>query len=272
MAHYAIGDLHGCFDELNVLLAETGFNHGTDTLWLTGDLVNRGEKSWQCLQFARRHESSVQTVLGNHDLHLLALGFGFGRLKKGDTLQAVLNRPDYAATAQWLSAQPLVYDNGTHLLVHAGLLPEWTAAQAVELAEEVQRKLRGKHAAKFFEHMYGNRPARWSPDLQGWERLRFITNVFTRMRVLHDDGRLDYDYKSVYADIPSGSRAWFDAPNRRHLDRTVVCGHWSALGLRLENGIAALDTGTLWGGCLTAVNLDTRQVWQTRRLPENERI
>ena len=262
MAHYAIGDLQGCYAELSALLELIDFNHGRDTLWLVGDLVNRGPQSWECLQFARKHPDSVQTVLGNHDLHLLALGFGYGRLKKGDTLAPVLKHPKYAKTAQWLCAQPLLLHDDRHVLVHAGLLPEWTVAQAAELAAEVQHVLRGKHPADFFAQMYGNRPARWSPELSGMERLRLITNVFTRMRVLNADGSLDYDYKSVYADIPSGSRAWFDAPDRRHLSHTVVFGHWSALGLHTESGVLALDTGALWGGCLTAVDLDSRQIFQ----------
>lgn len=263
MAHYAIGDLQGCFDELKTLLAAIGFNHGTDTLWLTGDLVNRGPKSWECLQFVRKHPDSVQTVLGNHDLHLLAIAYGHGKLKKNDTLAPVLTHNKFSKVCDWLRTQPLLIQQKQHILVHAGILPQWTIPQATEYADEIQTALRNKHPEKFFAHMYGNNPIIWSEQLQGNERLRFITNVFTRMRVLiKHNGALDLDFKSTYSDIPSDRCAWFDAPNRQHHGYTIVFGHWSALGLHQNTDTLALDTGALWGGMLTAANLDTGEITQ----------
>lgn len=261
MAHYAIGDLQGCFAELTSLLQTIDFNHGIDTLWLVGDIVNRGSQSLECLQFCMQHESSVQMVLGNHDLHLLALMFGSGSLKKGDTLSAILQHKHVHKMRNWLRQQPLMRHNDTHVLVHAGLLPQWSVALAQDLADEVAQKLVSKHAAHFFEKMYGNKPDAWQPELSGLERLRLITNVFTRMRVLHADGSLNYHYKEDYAHINPNDRAWFDAPNRQHLSHTIVFGHWSALGFMNDKKVIALDTGALWGGELTAFDLNTQEKW-----------
>ncbi|XXQ67959.1 symmetrical bis(5'-nucleosyl)-tetraphosphatase [Neisseriaceae bacterium B1] len=259
MAHYAIGDLQGCFDELAALLAKLDFNHGTDTLWLVGDLVNRGPKSLQCLEFVMKHESSVQVVLGNHDLHLLAIVYGKGRLKKHDTLTQIIHHPRVNIMRDWLRAQPLMRQNESHVLVHAGLLPEWTIELAQSLADEVAEQLSGSHAADFFTQMYGNTPDKWSSDLRDMERWRLVTNVMTRMRVLHPDNRLEFDYKGTYAQIPPALHAWFDSETRQNLDKTIVFGHWSALGFAQENRVLALDTGALWGGELTAVNLGTHE-------------
>lgn len=257
MAHYAIGDLQGCYAELTALLSHIGFNHGTDTLWLTGDIVNRGPQSLQCLQFCMKHESSVQTVLGNHDLHLLALMHGCGKPKRRDTLSEILQHPKMPKMRDWLRTQPLLRRNSTHILVHAGIFPTWTAELAQNLADEVAHTLSGCHAQAYFVQMYGNTPAKWSPDLTGQDRLRLITNVFTRMRILNPDGSLDYNYKETYAGIPQGNSAWFDAPNRIRLHETIVFGHWSALGLYRQKGVLGLDTGALWGETLTAANMDT---------------
>ena len=261
MAHYAIGDLQGCYNELDALLHKIGFNHGTDTLWLTGDIVNRGPQSLQCLQFARRHESSVRTVLGNHDLHLLAVAHGHGRLKRGDTLDDILNHPERRTLLDWLRAQPLMLSNNEYVLVHAGLLPQWSIAQAHTLAEEVAHELRHRPDA-YFAHMYGNKPRAWSAQLSGYDRLRVITNAFTRMRALTYANEIDCDFKAGLADIPNGLRAWFEAPARQNLSHTIVFGHWSALGFFDQCGVLALDTGALWGGPLTAVNLADRQISQ----------
>lgn len=259
MAHYAIGDLQGCFDELSALLAKLEFNHGRDTLWLVGDIVNRGPQSLECLQFIMAHESSVQTVLGNHDLHLLAILYGDGRQKKHDTLSDIIAHRDCAKMRDWLRHQPLMLHNSSHVLVHAGLLPEWTVAEAQSHADEVQRYLIAE-PKRYFTHMYGNSPARWQTSLTGHDRRRMITNVFTRMRTLEADGSLNFDYKGTYDRIPAGQQAWFDASGRRHLSHTVVFGHWSALGLHAEHQVCALDTGCLWGGSLTALNLDSGEL------------
>lgn len=255
MAHYAIGDLQGCFDELTALLAQLDFNHGKDTLWLVGDLVNRGPKSLACLTFAMQHESSVQIVLGNHDLHLLAVLYGYGKLKKQDTLIEIVRHSKVNLMRDWLRSQPLMVQNATHVLLHAGLFPEWTIDEAQNLADEVAQQLSGCHADVFFAQMYGNTPDKWSPDLVGMERWRFITNAFTRMRVLHQDNRLELAYKSTYKHIPDKLSAWFDKINPQLIHKTIVFGHWSALGFVQHRHLLALDTGALWGEELTAVEL-----------------
>lgn len=257
MAHYAIGDLQGCYAEFTALLNTIQFNHNHDTLWLVGDIVNRGAQSLECLQFCMRHEDSVQIVLGNHDLHLLALLYGQGSLKKNDTLTPILQHANARRMRDWLRNQPLMLHTDTHVLVHAGLLPQWTVTQAQNLANEISHELSSSHAHRFFEKMYGNKPSAWQPELSGMDRLRLITNVLTRMRVLHTDGSLEYRYKETYANIPSNLHAWFDSPNRQHLSHTIVFGHWSALGFMNDKNVLALDTGALWGGELTAVNLHT---------------
>ena len=260
MAHYAIGDLQGCYDELAALLTQIDFNHGRDTLWLVGDLVNRGPKSLQVMDFVMQHEDSVQVVLGNHDLHLLAILYGFGKPKKSDTLDDIINHKNVNKIRNWLRHQPLMLQNDTHVLTHAGLLPEWSISQAQTLADEVSTELRCKKRVKlFFENMYGNAPDQWRKKLKGMKRLRFITNVFTRMRVLHEDGRLDFDYKGTREHIPNHLHAWFADKNRQNQDKTLVFGHWSALGFLQENNVLSLDTGAVWGGALTAVNLDNNE-------------
>ena len=263
MTHYAIGDIQGCYRELQALLALIGFEHGRDTLWLTGDIVNRGPQSLESLLFAMHHADSVRIVLGNHDLHLLALCYGFGNPKRHDTLAPILQHPNLRRMRDWLRAQPLLVEDQGYLMVHAGILPQWSAEEAKTLAAEVEHALRGHHPRRFFNHMYGNSPDAWSPDLTGYPRLRLITNVFTRMRALHADGSLDFRFKATYGDMPPELHAWFDAPDRRHLSHTVVFGHWSALGYcnDPQKRIAALDTGALWGGCLTALDLDSMQAF-----------
>lgn len=262
MAHYAIGDIQGCYDELCALLNKIGFNHGTDTLWLTGDIVNRGPKSLESLQFAMKHESSVQIVLGNHDLHLLAVGCGCGTTKRSDTIDSILNHPDSKTMLDWLRTQPLMRQAGGYAMVHAGMLPQWSIGQAQELAHEAEAELRGKNHIKFFEKMYGNKPVAWSDDLSGYKRLRMIVNVFTRMRALTFLNELEFDFKATLDKMPLYLRPWFAAPNRQNLGRTIIFGHWSSLGYINDFGIVSLDTGALWGGELTAFNLESREITQ----------
>lgn len=264
MARYAIGDVQGCFDELEQLLSKIGFCYGTDTLWLTGDIVNRGPKSLDVLRFVMRHENCMQIVLGNHDLHLLAVAYSSGRLKKGDTLDDILNAADSKIMLDWLRHQPLMVAENEFLMVHAGLLPQWSAQEALSLAQEVENVLSSEDYREFFAQMYGNKPARYRPNLRGMERLRLILNVMTRIRAITPDNKLDFDFKSTYADLPDNLLAWFDAENRRYADHTVIFGHWSALGLYMDNNVIGLDTGALWGGALTAINLDTRAITQVK--------
>lgn len=179
MAHYAIGDIQGCFDEFTLLLDKINFNHGTDTLWLVGDIVNRGPKSLEVLQFCMEHESSVRMVLGNHDLHLLAVGCGEGTVKRSDTITPILTHPDSKKMLDWLRFQPLLIKGVRHVMVHAGILPQWTIARAELLASETEAELRSKKYKKFFSKMYGNKPAEWSDELTGYDRLRMIVNVLT---------------------------------------------------------------------------------------------
>lgn len=267
MAFYAIGDVHGCFDEFMQLLNKIQFNHSKDHLWLVGDLVNRGPKSLETLRFIMKHEDTIQVVLGNHDLNLLAISEGFSRLRKGDTVEDILNASDNKILLDWLRTQPIMLEEGDKVLVHAGLLPEWSTPQALSLAEEIEDALASTHYRIFLSHMYGNKPTRFNENLTGMDRYRIVLNAMTRMRMLYTDGSLDFHYKGTLKDAPKDRLPWFQAPNRRHLSHTIVCGHWSTLGLYLADGILSLDTGCLWGGSLTAINLDTLAVTQ---VPSNQ--
>jgi len=263
MATYAIGDLQGCLDALQQLLERVAFTPGHDELWLAGDLVNRGPQSLQTLRFLRDLGDSVRCVLGNHDIHLLMLAGGHARAHRSDTLDAVLAAPDRDILLDWLRAQPLMHRRGRHLMVHAGLLPCWTLEQAEALAAEAHSRLRDDFAA-VAGALYGNQPDTWREDLRGADRLRVIVNACTRMRVCHPDGRMELTHKGLLERRPAGTEAWFDLPHRHGEDITVICGHWSALGLRLRPGLAALDTGCLWGGWLTALRLEDGAVFQVR--------
>lgn len=262
MAHYAIGDIQGCYDELSVLLEKIDFNHGTDTLWLTGDIVNRGPKSLESLQFAMQHPDSVQIILGNHDFHLLAVGYGYGTTKRSDTITPILNHPDSRKMLEWLRHQPLMIRNHSHVMVHAGILPQWSVDQAEDLAREAEAELQGRKYEKFFAKMYGNTPIAWDENLSGYSRLRFIVNVFSRMRALTYQNELDFDFKATLDKMPIYLRPWFRVPNRQNLSHKIVFGHWSSLGYMNTDGIISLDTGALWGGKLTAINLCTEAVTQ----------
>ncbi|MFC3530899.1 symmetrical bis(5'-nucleosyl)-tetraphosphatase [Vogesella facilis] len=262
MATYAIGDLQGCFTPFMALLRQIEFNPGRDTLWLTGDLVNRGPESLQTLRWVFEHQDCVQTVLGNHDLHLLAVAEGYGKVHADDTIQAVLDAGDAKVLLEWLRCQPLmIYEQG-FAMVHAGLLPEWSIKKALRLAEEVEHELAGPQHRSFFAKLYGNKPLRWQDDLKGMDRLRMIVNVMTRMRFISRDGELDLAYKGELDGAPAHLIPWFEADNRRSVDTPIVCGHWSALGLLLTEDVLAIDSGCLWGGSLSAVRLEDRALFQ----------
>ena len=262
MAIYAVGDIQGCHTELVQLLEKISFDPAADRLWLVGDLVNRGADSLQVLRLVKSLGDSAITVLGNHDLHLLAVASGTGRLHRGDTLDDILNAPDREALLDWLRNQRLLHVEGDFVLVHAGLLPGWTVAQAAGLASEVETALRGSDYVDFLAHMYGNKPAAWDGELTGYKRLRVITNALTRMRICTDSGEMEFDFKAEQQNIPQGYRPWFDIPGRASRDATVIFGHWSALGLMVKDNAIALDTGCLWGGPLTAIRLEDREVIQ----------
>jgi len=262
MATYAIGDIQGCHVELVRLLEEIGFEPAHDTLWLVGDLVNRGPGSPEVLRLVKSLGDSVITVLGNHDLHLLAVAAGVGKLHRTDTLDEVLNAPDRDELLDWLRHQRLLHAEGDYVLVHAGLMPQWKVAQAAELAREAEAKLRGEKYVKFLERMYGNTPSTWDDALTGYDRLRVIVNAFTRLRVLSERGEMEFRFKGELHNIPEGYVPWYEAPDRKSRDATVIFGHWSALGLMLRGNAIALDTGCLWGGPMTAIRLEDRKLFQ----------
>lgn len=262
MAIYAVGDIQGCHTELVQLLEKIAFNPAADQLWLVGDLVNRGPNSLEVLRLIKSLGDSAITVLGNHDLHLLAVAEGVASLHHSDTLDDILTAPDRDELLTWLRQQRMLHVAEDVLLVHAALLPSWTVKQAVKLANEVEAALRGKNYVEFLAHIYGNQPNRWDEQLSGYKRLRVITNILTRMRICTDHGEMEFKFKAERHNIPDGYRAWFDMPQRASGNTTVVFGHWSALGLLVQNNLIALDTGCLWGGPLTAMRLNDRQVFQ----------
>lgn len=262
MAIYAVGDIQGCHTELVQLLEKIRFDPVSDQLWLVGDLVNRGADSLQVLRLVKSLGESAITVLGNHDLHLLAVASGTGRLHRGDTLDEILAAPDREELLTWLRNQRLLHRAGEFVLVHAGLLPNWTVEQADSLAREVEAALRSDNYVDFLAHMYGNQPNAWADDLTGYKRLRVITNALTRMRICTENGEMEFDFKAEQEHIPQGYRPWFDIPDRASVDATVIFGHWSALGLMIKENAIALDTGCLWGGPLTAIRLEDREVIQ----------
>ena len=262
MATYAIGDLQGCLAPLQRLLAKCEFDRSRDQLWFVGDLVNRGPDSLGVLRFVRSLEDRAIVVLGNHDLHLLIVAAGFVKPHRGDTLNEILDAPDREALLGWLRYRPLLYQDRNVTMVHAGLLPNWTIEQARSLAREVEAALRGADYSQFLVNMYGNTPNRWRDELTGWDRLRIITNAMTRLRICTADGVMEFSHKGELASIPAGFTPWYEAPGRLSAGDTIVCGHWSALGLKLESKLLALDTGCLWGRCLSAVRLEDRALFQ----------
>lgn len=265
MATYAIGDIQGCFDAFQRLLDRCSFNPGKDRLWLTGDLVNRGPRSLETLRFVRSLGDSAITVLGNHDLFLLMVGEGFGRRSKDDTFDEILSAPDRHELLTWLRHQPLCHLEGNYCLVHAGLLPQWTTPRARALAAEVEAALTGPDWRDFLKHhIWGNSPNAWRNTLEGWPRLRAVVNAMARMRFCSPEGIMDFSVKGELAQAPSGFFPWFDLPERRSADSTLVVGHWSALGLKITPNLLAIDSGCLWGGELTAVRLEDRAVFQVK--------
>jgi len=262
MTIYAVGDIQGCHMELVQLLEKISFDPASDRLWLVGDLVNRGPDSLQVLRLVKSLGDSAITVLGNHDLHLLAVAAGVSRLHRGDTLDEILAAPDRDELLGWLRHQRMLHVEGDFVLVHAGLLPGWKVKQAKSLAEEVEAVLRGKDYVEFLSRMYGNKPDAWNDELTGYKRLRVITNALTRMRICTTSGAMEFDFKAEQHKIPAGFLPWFDVPKRASRKATVIFGHWSALGLMIRENAIALDSGCLWGGPLTAIRLEDRQVFQ----------
>jgi bis(5'-nucleosyl)-tetraphosphatase (symmetrical) len=262
VATYAIGDIQGCYHAFEALLARLKFNPNHDRLWLVGDLINRGSGSLEILRWCYTHQSSVRVVLGNHDLHALAVVHGVKSAHKSDTLKSSIEAPDSEVLYTWLRQQPLVWYEHGYAMLHAGLLPQWTIQTALTLVNEVERVLQGPDYIDFLHHMYGNLPNQWHDALTGYDRLRVITNALTRMRICTAEGEMEFAFKGELPDVPPFYMPWFDVPNRATAEVNIICGHWSALGLRTRNHIFALDTGCLWGGALTAMCLETQVITQ----------
>ena len=259
MAHFAIGDLQGCLDTLKQLLLKIEFDPNKDSLWFTGDLVNRGMQSLETLRFIKNLEGNHQIVLGNHDLHLLALAHEAHPGWQEDTISEVLTANDRDELIHWLIQKPLLHHDEKlgYTLVHAGLAPSWTLATAKSLAREVEIVLKSSDAKYFFQHMYGNLPDLWDPTLTGFDRLRCITNYFTRMRLCYPDGRLELKHKGTIETAKNELLPWFKVPNRANANDNILFGHWAALGGVTNTPHAfALDTGCVWGYTLTAMRLE----------------
>lgn len=271
MSTYAIGDIQGCYDSLCKLLERCAFDPARDRLWLVGDLVNRGPRSLETLRYVHSLGPAAITVLGNHDLYLLMIAEGFGKKGKDDTLEEILHAPDRDELLSWLRQQALCHVEGRFCLVHAGLLPQWTASRARELAREVEYALRSPDYREFMANLWGSEPVGWSDDLTGWERLRVIVNAMTRMRFCTPEGAMEFRSKGETSSAPPGYIPWFRAPARRSADSVLVTGHWSALGLRIEPNLLALDSGCLWGRHLTAIRLEDRAVFQVDCSPGESR-
>lgn len=260
MSTYVVGDIQGCMEELQQLLAHIHFDAAHDVLWVTGDLVNRGPASLAVLRFLKQLGSQHKIVLGNHDLHLIAAHYGYGRVHASDTFQDVLAASDRAELIDWLRHRPLLHHDKTSgfVMAHAGLAPAWTLHQAKMLAQEVEVVLQSAQPERLLQQMYGNLPDRWSESLAGVERWRCIINFLTRMRFCYADGRLDLGYKGEIAGKPADLIPWFDVPGRANASEKITFGHWAALNGQADApNIFPLDTGCVWGNALSALCLET---------------
>lgn len=256
MAIYAIGDIQGCYEPLLRLLDVIQFDKNNDQLWFAGDLVNRGPESLAVLRFVKSLDNAAITVLGNHDLHLLAAACAPASTNTKETLKQILKAPDRDELIAWLRHRPLFYYANNFCLVHAGIPPQWDFQQTCNMAKLAEQALQSSGYANVLQAMYGNKPNLWSNDLSGMPRLRFIINSFTRMRYCDHEGRLDFDHNGPPGSQPKHLMPWFKAPGRLSAGMRIVFGHWSALGYYEGDNCYAIDTGCLWGGQLTAIRLD----------------
>ncbi len=262
MATYAIGDIQGCFKPLRRLLDRISFDPRTDTLWLVGDLVNRGPDSLATVRFIKNLGAAVRMVLGNHDLFLLAAAEGIVSLRAKDTIRDILEAADRAELVDWLRRQPLYQREGTFLMVHAGLLPQWSIEDAASFAQEVETVLSGPHYRTFLQDLFHGPAPQWTASLKGTERLVSIARVFTRLRTCTAIGEMS-NFSGPPEEAPKGFVPWFRIPERRNANATVIItGHWAALGLQLDPNHFAIDSGCVWGRQLTAVRLEDRTVFQ----------
>ena len=259
MSVYWVGDLQGCDAPLGQLLDHLGFSPSRDHLYVLGDMVNRGPSSLLVLKRLIKLGASVECVLGNHDLHLLALAVGARLPSQTDTLEEILNADNKHELLEWLQHQPVAIYKHEVLMGHAGVLPQWTLDTTLALAHEIQQVLRGPDATEFFMNMYGNEPAQWNPNLTGLDRLRCALNAFTRLRFCSSSGLMEFKTKENSAKAPAGFLPWFEIPERKTIGTKIAFGHWSTLGAVARDDIWALDTGCVWGGCLTAIQRNTPQ-------------
>lgn len=264
---YAIGDIHGCYDQLQRLLELIRYDPQVDRLWLTGDLVNRGPQSTEVLRWAVNQGDRVTAVLGNHDLHVLALERGVLEPNGKRTVEKVFQASDRDTLIDWICNRPLLHRQGDWVLVHAGLMPCWTIEQAQSLAQEVEGALRGPKGDKLLAAYYKRRQARWRNDLTELKRHRVGLAAFTLLRTCAPDGTLFTEFSGAMWEAPKGAKAWFSYPKRESIDAKVVFGHWAALGFHTEPGIVALDSGCVWHGRLTAMRLEDERVFDVAGLP-----
>jgi bis(5'-nucleosyl)-tetraphosphatase (symmetrical) len=262
MATYAIGDVQGCFDELERLIKRLKFQPKKDQLWFVGDLVNRGPKSLEVLRLVKGLGEAAVSVIGNHDLHLLSCVYGLREPKRGDTFERVLDAPDRDELIAWLTGRPFLHREGDYVLVHAGLHPSWDLATAQALAAELTAALRADGRGLLEKLRAKEAPPLWRASLRGADRLRALAAVLTRMRTCNSEGTLCAEFSGPPDQAPHGCRPWFEWPGRYARETTVVCGHWSALGLHVEPHVVALDTGCVWGRELTAMRLDDGEIFR----------
>lgn len=274
MATYFVGDLHGCYDELQLLLEKVAFEPTQDKLYLVGDLVARGDKSLECLRFVKSLGNAAQTVLGNHDLHLISTALGIKKVKPKDRVESIFQAPDFEELIDWLRHQPLlVHDEEQHFVMcHAGISPDWDLVTAKACAEEVENILRQGDIRNLLENMYAEQPDRWSPKLEGLERLRYIINVFTRMRFCYWDHRLNFACKAPLKDAPPELTPWFNLNNPLYKKIPIIFGHWASLvDETTPNGIYALDTGCVWNNRMTMLRWEDKQFF-TQCAVKNYRV
>lgn len=264
MATYAIGDIQGCFTAFSCLLKEAAFDPTRDTVWIAGDLVNRGPDSLSTLRFIKNLGDSAKVVLGNHDLHLLAVAYGIKSASPSDTLDEILNADDADELLTWLRHQSLLYycPERNYALVHAGLAPQWSIEQALSLSQEVETVLQGPDFKGYLTNMYGDKPDHWQDNLTGWPRLRVITNYLTRMRLCDANDHLDLQHKSGLQNLRDGFKPWFAHSHRKTRHINILFGHWAALeGESNEDRVFALDTGCVWGRRLTMMRLEDHRLF-----------
>ncbi len=264
MATYAIGDIQGCDDELAELLSLVRFDASKDRAYFVGDLVNRGPKSAEVLRRVKslHAQGAAESVLGNHDFFLVMAHEGFSQLHAGDTLDQVLAQSDANELVAWLRARPLAISLDNHVIVHAGLMPAWSGAQALALAREIEAELRSEHYRDFLQRLFGNEPRTWHNDLTGLARQRVIVNAFARLRFCTPFSEMEFKEKRDATHAGNGFTPWFELSARRSADFHVIAGHWSSEGLRLSPNVSLLDSGCLWGGALTAMRLEDRAIFQ----------